>query len=209
MAERTVSAFNRELRLPHLLVFADRNRVEREETFEISSAARDRFMMEITMETPTDTDDRRALMFDTRFHDADRLIESLPEGVLAHRELDTVARTIQDRIQATPALQDYALRLWQATATPGRCGVRLDDRDVDVDGVMLSGASPRGMAMLLRAARVEAWLSGSASVTPEHVQSVFTDVVGHRLNLQPVYELRRERIVPSLLGGILRAVPAP
>ena len=52
MAERSVSAFNREFRFPHLLVFADRNRVEREETFEISAAARDRFMMEI--------DDRRA-----------------------------------------------------------------------------------------------------------------------------------------------------
>ncbi|MDH5340648.1 MAG: MoxR family ATPase, partial [Rubrivivax sp.] len=43
MAERSVWAFNREFRFPHLLVFADRNRVEREETFEISSAARDRF----------------------------------------------------------------------------------------------------------------------------------------------------------------------
>ena len=40
MAERSASAFNREFRFPHLLVFADRNRVEREETFEISSAAR-------------------------------------------------------------------------------------------------------------------------------------------------------------------------
>ena len=32
MAERSVSAFNREYRFPHLSVFADRNRVEREET---------------------------------------------------------------------------------------------------------------------------------------------------------------------------------
>lgn len=52
MAERSVSAFNREHRFPHLLVFADRNRVEREETFEISSAARDRFMMEVTIDAP-------------------------------------------------------------------------------------------------------------------------------------------------------------
>ena len=52
MAERSVAAFNREYRFPHLLVFADRNRVEREETFEISSAARDRFMMEVTIDAP-------------------------------------------------------------------------------------------------------------------------------------------------------------
>ena len=35
MAERSVTAFNREHALPHLLVFADRNRVEKEETFEL------------------------------------------------------------------------------------------------------------------------------------------------------------------------------
>jgi MoxR-like ATPase len=33
MAERSVTAFNREYHFPHLQVFADRNRVEREETF--------------------------------------------------------------------------------------------------------------------------------------------------------------------------------
>ena len=46
MAERTLTAFNKEHHFPHMLVFADRNQVEKEETFEIPSAARDRFMME-------------------------------------------------------------------------------------------------------------------------------------------------------------------
>ena len=81
MAERSLTAFQRELRLPHLLVFADRNRVEREETFEISSAARDRFMMEITIDAPEGEADRRALIFEPRFHDADALIGQLPAAV--------------------------------------------------------------------------------------------------------------------------------
>src|SRR5512146_2300967 len=34
MAERSLTAFNNEYRFPHLQVFADRNRVEKEETFE-------------------------------------------------------------------------------------------------------------------------------------------------------------------------------
>ena len=130
-------------------MFADRNRVEREETFEISSAARDRFMMEVVMEAPTDDADRRALVFDTRFHDTERLVDSLPGAVLAHRELDGIARTIQQLIQASPALQDYALRLWRATAAPAAAGVRVSD--VDSGSLMLAGASPRGAAMLLRA----------------------------------------------------------
>src|SRR4030095_1364807 len=71
MAERTVSAFNQEFRFPHMTVFADRNRVEQEETFELASAARDRFMFELRMGTPADDAIRRALVFDPSFHDVD------------------------------------------------------------------------------------------------------------------------------------------
>src|SRR6476469_4938166 len=52
MAERSVAAFDREYRFAHLTVFADRNKVEKEETFELASAARDRFMFELGMFTP-------------------------------------------------------------------------------------------------------------------------------------------------------------
>ncbi|MFX5358963.1 AAA family ATPase, partial [Acinetobacter baumannii] len=52
MAERSVSAFNREYRFPQLQLFADRNRVEQEETFELPAAARDRFLMEIEVPMP-------------------------------------------------------------------------------------------------------------------------------------------------------------
>lgn len=207
MAERSASAFNREFRFPHLLVFADRNRVEREETFEISSAARDRFMMEITIEPPADEAMRRALMFDPRFHDTDRLVGALRPAMVEHRELNGVAEAIQRSVQASDALQDYALRLWRATAEPQAFGVTLSD--LDVAQLMLAGASPRGMSLLLRAARVAAWLEGRSYVTPEDVRSVFVETIAHRLCYQPVYELHRHEISPQLMAGILAAVAAP
>ena len=80
MAERSISAFNREYHFPYLLVFADRNRIEREETFELPAAARDRFLMEIGIATPAAADIRKALAFDPRFHDADKLIAAVPEA---------------------------------------------------------------------------------------------------------------------------------
>jgi MoxR-like ATPase len=207
MAERSVQAFNREHRFPHLLVFADRNRVEREETFEISSAARDRFMMEVTIEAPTDDTDRAALMLDARFHDTDRLIAALTPAMVPYRELNAVAETIQQTVQAAPALQRYVLDLWRATSQPAEYGVRLSD--VDTTQLMLAGASPRGMSMLLRAARVAAWLEGRAHVTPEDVQSVFQEVIAHRLVYQPVYEMRRQEISARLMAGIVGRVAAP
>lgn len=207
MAERSVSAFNREVRFPHLLVFADRNRVEREETFEISSAARDRFMMEITIDAPATDDDRRALMFDPRFHDTDRLVSTLQPAMVPYAELNHVAEAIQHHVRAAPALQDYALGLWRATAVPADYGVRLPD--MDVSRLMLAGASPRGMSMLMRATRVAAWLAGRDYATPEDVQAVFFDTLAHRLCFQPVYEMRRPEITGPLMAGILGAVAAP
>src|SRR5688572_7542355 len=88
MAERTVSAFNREYRFPHMTVFADRNRIEKEETFELASAARDRFMFELNMSKPTDRGIRRSLVFDPGFHDVDALLEQVAPGVLPWQELN-------------------------------------------------------------------------------------------------------------------------
>lgn len=207
MAERSVSAFNREVRFPHLLVFADRNRVEREETFEISAAARDRFMMEVTIDAPATDADRRALMFDPRFHDTDRLVGALASAMVAYQELNHVSEVIQRCVQASDALQSYALGLWRATAAPAEYGVRLSD--LDSAQLMLAGASPRGMSLLLRAARVAAWLDARDYVTPEDVQAVFVETIAHRLCYQPVYEMRRHEISPRLMSGILASVAAP
>jgi MoxR-like ATPase len=207
MAERSVGAFNREYRFPHLLVFADRNRLEREETFEIASAALDRFMLEIMIDMPQDPTVLRALIQDPRFHDSDLLLESLPLGIIAHQELNGIAAAIQSRIESSPALIDYALQLWEATKDPAAFGVTLDG--IDIRNLVLAGASPRGMSMLLRAARVAAWLDGRGFVTPEDVQRVYTPVIAHRLCFQPLYELRRAQLAPRLTRAILRTVAAP
>ena len=207
MAEHSVNAFNRDYRFPYLQVFADRNRVEKEETFEIASAARDRFLMEITIEAPTDSQARRALVFDPRFHDVDALIAGVRPAILPFRELNAVGAQIQREVRASAALEQYALSLWDATRRPQAYGVGIDD--VDVDHLVLAGASPRGMSMLLRAARVVAWLAGRSSVVPEDVQAVLYETLAHRVFFQPVYELRRARIARELMRQIVERVAAP
>lgn len=207
MAEGSVTAFNREYRFPRLQVFADRNRVEKEETFEIPSAARDRFLMEIAVELPEDGEQRRQLMFATRFHDVERLVASLPANLLPIDSVHAVAPHIQSEISAGEALQNYALALWQATRDPGAFGVQVSD--VDIDELVAVGSSPRGASMLVRAARVAAWLDGRDFVAPEDVQQVFYAAMAHRVFLHPVYELRRDVLAPALMQGILEQVGAP
>ncbi|MCK0197955.1 MoxR family ATPase [Ancylobacter sp. 6x-1] len=207
MAERTVSAFNRDYFFPHLQVFADRNRVEREETFELPAAARDRFLMEIAVDMPAQADARRRLIFDPRFHDIDALMEEVREGVLDPTQLDTVARAIQTGVTASPVLETYVTALWDAVRDPAGHGI--DIPGVEMDRLVMGGASPRGMSYLVRAARVRAWLDGRDMVVPEDIRAVFPEVMAHRIFLDPVYELRRDALVAELIAGVFATVPAP
>ena len=207
MAERSVTAFDREYRFPHLQVYADRNRVEKEETFEIPAAARDRFLLELEIKAPADPELQRQLMFDTRFHDVDLLLERLPQGLVAYEQLNDVAAEVQNHVQATATLQGYAVDLCRATSAPADFDVRISD--VDIGQFIQAGASPRGMSQLVQAARVAAWLAGRDAVTPEDIHEVFFAAIGHRIFLKPVYELRRSELVGEFLGQVLNRVAAP
>jgi len=207
MAERSVSAFNKEYAFPHMTVFADRNKVEKEETFELASAARDRFMFELNMATPTDETIRKSLVFDTAYHDAEQLIERCTPEICQSSELNHIARAIQQQVSASAALEEYALQIWRASENPGKFGISIDG--VDMDRLILAGASPRGMSALLRSARVVAWLNGRDHLLPEDLHRVLPSALGHRVFLTPVYELRRSEIAPALVEGIMNAVASP
>src|SRR5882724_9754834 len=207
MAERTVSAFNREHRFPHMTVFADRNRVEKEETFELASAARDRFMLELRMPTPSETAIRRQLVFDPSFHDVDELLERVAPEVLDWQQLNRVGAAIQRSVRASDALERYVLDLWDATHAPQNLGIRLDG--VDMDRLILAGASPRGMMALTRAARVVAWLAGRTYLTPDDIRTMAQPALGHRIFFTPVYELRRAQLADEIIVQILEKVPTP
>lgn len=207
MAERSVSAFNREFRFPHMTVFADRNRLEREETFELPAAARDRFMFELRMAAPADEAARQAIVFDPAFHDTEALLQRVEPAIVAASELNDIGAAIQASVTASDALQRYVMDLWDATQAPQAVGVAIEG--VEMDRLMLAGASPRGTMALVRAARVVAWLAGRAHVVPDDVSSVFPAVMGHRLFFSPLYEMRHAQVAAALTAQLLQRVPTP
>ncbi len=207
MAERSINAFNRDYHFPHLLVFADRNDLEKEETFELPSAARDRFLMEVTIQIPEDTEIQKELMADPRFHDVDVLLENVVSAVLPFDQLNGIGRHIQHAIRTSEALQQYVLTLCQATRAPQDFGIRVSD--TDPANLVKAGVSPRGMSMLLRTARVAAWLAGRDMVVPEDIRDIFYPVLAHRVFLNAGYELQREAFIPELMTQILNQIAAP
>lgn len=207
MAERSVSAFNRVHHFPYLHVFADRNMVEREETFELPAAARDRFFMEIPMAAPEDAEARRRLVFDPAFHDTETLLERVSPGSFDYRKIPEVSRAIQTEVKSSEALERYVLNLWQALLKPSSVGVSLPD--IDLSSLVKGGASPRALAALARAARVCAWLEGRNYLVPEDVRDVFVEVMAHRIFVDPIHALRGDDIVKRLCRAAFDATPVP
>ena len=207
MAERSLTAFNTEYRFPHLQVFADRNRVEKEETYELPGAARDRFLMEIEIAPEESEAIHRELMFASRFHDVDVLISGVPESVLDHLRLPMIAADIQATVRTGAAVEAFVARLRLATHRPADFGIAIEG--VVMEELIVAGASPRGMSMLVRAAKVAAWLDGRLDLTPDDLRAVFHEVIAHRVFFSPIYELQRGRLGRALTSAVLRAVPVP
>jgi MoxR-like ATPase len=206
MAEKTLSAFNQEFHFSHLIVFADRNQVEKEEIFEIPSAARDRFMMEIPIVIPNNDGLMTDLIFDTKFHNADELITKVKTDQLSFDQLNHVAAEIQENIDATKELEKYALNLWKATIKPQDFNIK--NSDIDISRLIVSGSSPRGISMMMKCARVNAWMNNRSSVLPEDIHQIFHETIAHRLVFNPVYDLRRTEISRELTTEIINKVSA-
>ena len=207
MAERSVTAFDREYRFPSMTVFADRNKVEKEETFELASAARDRFLFELNMPTPDDDEVRRQVVFDPAYHDPDALLERIAPGVVEWQALNEVGATIQRTVTASDAITRYVLDIWRATENPRAFGIELDN--VDMGRLIVAGASPRGISALVRAARVVAWLAGRTNLLPEDIHAVLLPALGHRVFFSPIYELRRAELADALVAKIVATVAVP
>ena len=207
MAERHLYAFKKEYRLPHMVVFADRNQVEKNETFEIPSAARDRFMMEIPIDIPKDRELRKSLMFDTRFQHAEALTQGVASGILQFDQLNDFSNVLQSHIKSSDVIEEYALDLWEATQDPAKFNIKLDS--VEVARLIQAGASPRGMGMLLKAARVHAWLMNREDLYPEDIHAVYHEIIAHRLVFNAMYENRRTALARELTSQILSTVAVP
>lgn len=207
MSEYSADAFGREFQFPHMVVFADRNAVEKEETFELSAAARDRFLFEISIDRPSDSTIRRQLIFDPIFHNVDRLLANISEPLLDYKDLNALDNTIQNAIFVSEEIENYVVRLWDATWEPQKAGIAIPD--IYIEDLVVAGASVRGMSAMVRAARVAAWLAGRDHVLPDDIHAVLLPSLNHRVFLSPVYESRREQIMPLFVQALRNNISTP
>ncbi|MFV2020502.1 AAA family ATPase [Micromonospora sp. LOL_023] len=170
MAERQVSIGGRSYPVPEpFLVLATQNPIESEGVYQLPEAQRDRFLMKVVVDYPTDEEELGILYR----MGVDR---PQPRQVLDMAQLSAMQRQARD-VFVHHALAEYIVRLVLATRRPQLFGLP------ELNGLLAYGASPRATLGLVAGARGLALLRGRDYVLPEDVRELAVDVIAHRLVL--------------------------
>ncbi|NJP30868.1 AAA family ATPase [Micromonospora thermarum] len=195
MAERQVSIGGRSWDVPTpFLVLATQNPIESEGVYQLPEAQRDRFLMKIVVDYPSD-DEELAILYRMS---VDR---PAPRRVLdPQRLLDLQDRAA--RVFVHHALAEYVVRLVLATRDPGRFGLP------EIAPLLAYGASPRATLGLVAAARAQALLHGREYVLPEDIRDLAVEVLAHRLVLS--FDAVADGVsAESVVRRLVDAVPPP
>lgn len=188
MQERQSTADGQTYPLPQpFLVLATQNPIELEGTFPLPEAQLDRFLMQVKLGYPTETQEDEILL---RYQQGDPMVElkaiATVEDVLA---LQRQAR----QIHVNPDVRHYITRVTRATRE--HAAVEL-------------GVSPRGSLALFKASQALAALRGRDYVIPSDVQHLCPPVLTHRIHISPQVRLRG-RTPPQVVAEITDSVPVP
>jgi MoxR-like ATPase len=177
----------------HFTVFATQNPVESEGTYPLPEAQKDRFMLKIDMDYPTQ-DQEVELAQRTLGPNApeSQLGQGVVQPVIRHQQLPDLLSALES-IVIQPELVTYAVEAVRST--------RRHD-------AVLGGAGPRATQALLLAARAAAALDGRDFLTPDDIKSLAVPVLAHRLILRPEFEIEGLSI-QELIDQVLQQVTVP
>lgn len=159
------------------LVLATQNPIEQEGTYPLPEAQVDRFMMKLRIGYPSREEERQILDLMAR---TDKPSTSQP---VVEAKAILYARQVINDIYVDDKVKDYIVDLVCATRDPGHYNINLQ-------GMIQLGASPRATIALTLSAKAHAFLRGRGYVTPQDVKSIGMDVLRHRVAI--TYEAEAE-----------------
>jgi MoxR-like ATPase len=195
MAERQVSIGGRSYHLPDpFLVLATQNPIESEGVYQLPEAQRDRFLLKVDVDYPSDVEEFTILQ---------RMCVDPPRAqrTLTLEQVASLQRGA-DHVFVHHAVAQYAVGLVMATREPQRFGLG------HLDGLLDFGVSPRATLGLVSAGRALALLRGRDYVLPADVADIAPDVLSHRLVLS--FDAVADGVNPrTVVASVLAAVPQP
>lgn len=190
----TISKETFKVEAPYL-VLATQNPIEQEGTYPLPEAQTDRFMMKVKIHYPSKEEEKEILR-----RMGTTAAKPVPQAVLSP-EFILEARKLVNEVYVDEKVENYILDLVCATRNP-------KEYNLNINGWLMYGASPRATIALKLAGKAHAFLSGRAFVTPYDIQQVGMDVLCHRLRRS--YEAEAEEISTEKIIEILfNTIPTP
>jgi MoxR-like ATPase len=193
MEERFVSVDGDTYRLPDdFTVFATQNPVEYEGTYPLPEAQLDRFLLKVTVDYPSESEERTILTrYDTGFDPHD--LEAASVAHVFNPEDRAIVKRQVDSVKVEPGVMNYILSIVRSTRQHRSFAL---------------GASPRAGIALLLGSKSLAAIRGKGYITPDEVQTLALPVLRHRLLLTPESELEGGDI-NAVVQSLVSAVPVP
>lgn len=182
-----------ELQKP-FFVLATQNPIESEGTYKLPEAQVDRFMFKLIIGYPKKDEEKQIITRFTEGHSIkiSKIISS--KDILEMQEFNM-------SIYADDKIKDYVAEIIDATRHP-------KNYNIDIDGYIDFGASPRASLWLILAGKANAMLNGRGYVLPEDIKTIAHDVLRHRILL--TYEAEAEGITSGeIIDKILAKIRVP
>ena len=175
-------------------VLGTQNPIEQEGTYPLPEAETDRFMMKIVMDYPAFGDEKDIVR---------RYGAHVPPQIEAQMGPQDVSKLqeLVRKVYLDDKILNYIVSIVVATRSP-------KESNVDIEGLLEYGASPRASLWLASASRAHALLHARAYVTPFDVKEVAFDVLRHRLVLS--YEAQAQEVTAeAIIQRIFNKIPVP
>ncbi len=189
----TAGGTTHELPLP-FLVFATQNPVEQEGTYPLPEAQLDRFMFQVDVDYPSESEEEEIVRQQTSDHRPE-----LTRVLSPHR-----ITQLQDLVRRVPVADHvvkYAVALARATRPTSPTSPAFMREAVSW------GAGPRASQFLVVGAKARAALHGRPNASREDVRALAKAVLGHRVLLS--FQAEADRVTPdNIIDAIIKSVPA-
>jgi len=195
MQERQVSIHGDTFKLKRpFLVLATQNPIETEGTYKLPEAQVDRFAFKLLINYPNREEEKVIIQRNTQG------IDIKTRAVMTSKKIIEMQKFNQ-QIYADEKIEDYVTKIVDATRFP-------ENYDLDLNGMIEYGASPRASIYLVLSGKAHALLNGRGYVIPEDIKAVAHDVLRHRIIL--TYEAEAEEITQDrIIDQILSKIRAP
>ena len=174
------------------LTIATQNPLDHEGTYPLPEAQLDRFLFNILIDYPTETNEAAMLKSVLNGNIGATLDLTAVPQVMTPEQLMNLQK-LAARVSLDDRVVNYALQITRMTRQH--------------QGIV-AGAGPRGGIALLRAARAKALMSGRHYVIPDDVVNVAVAVLRHRITLSADYQIEGVR-TDQVIQQVISSVPAP